>query len=448
MRKLSKEKAFGLAQQAALRHGGTFIEGQDWKGTRYRYFWNCALHGAFSTNFSHVVYSNNWCRKCQGLNSHKKHEVKRKELIGRKFGMRTILSFKLSGTGHNTETYFECKCHCGEINWVHAGNLRKNKSCLKCGLERTAEACRLTEDEVKVQLTNMGLTVGPRFKYNGGHLPLEDLFFKGRRVKKQFFSLQSAFKKTGLPVGFTQGSVQDSWLGFVCSLASNTFQAYAYPDSFGVLELDGYDLAINKAYEFNGSYYHKNRKSDDKKKQLCIDNGIELKVFEEKEHPKSRIDQAKLVLDFMYPYQVNSILDKLKEPGIDLIYQNWCDSQGLFDRKKAFQNLVKKDLTEKGPPIYGTPEMRRLMRVVSPKAKYYSQEIRDFAIKIGFIPNGPQKRLNHSRAMGIRPFKDQFGNTYQTTVDAGKAIGVSSTMVSRVLKGQCKATRGFILSFV
>ena len=64
------------------------------------------------------------------------------------------------------------------------------------------------------------------------------------------------------------------------------------------------------------------------------------------------------------------------------------------------------------------------------------------------IPISDDTRAKMSRSRGGRPFVDGTGRMFNTTREAGKALGISHGCVSSVLKGEQKQHRGHVFRFV
>lgn len=444
-KKITAEDGLKRCHEKAMARNGQLLS-NEWVSSHFKLQWKCERNHIFFADYNHVVSGNTWCPKCIGRLS-AEERLSQMRVISKNKGLELIEPVIWNGI------YGRHLIKCLKHDYIYetdANNLiNSDHGCYKCGREIVDSASTYTQEEAKNILESMGLKCGLNFKYSGSRRAPNDVYFRGRLVKKTFNNMRIAYKLTGLPVGFVQGSAQDSWLGFVCSLASDSFIPYYKFSKNSNQEFDGYDPILKKAYEFNGSFWHKNNKYDWKKAKFAKESNIQLKIIDELEFPESKLEQAKLVLEWMYPEKINAVIELLNTPDIEIQYQNWCDNQGLFDRKKAAQEIVKKDLLENGLPLHNSYRGRRLSRFISPKLKYFSQEIRELAIKLGHTEfNSKQRFINHSRALGIKPFKDQYGNVYQTASEAAVKIGVSNCLISKVLSGKSKHTRGYKLEFL
>lgn len=129
---MSSGEGLELAEKTASSHGGLFPEGQEWKGTQKKYKWICNIHGEFTMKFANATSTKQWCNPCSDLNSHEKNEEDRKGMIGKRFGMLTVLNYELRNEALPA-AYYECKCDCGEVNWVFVGNLKRGNHSTSCG---------------------------------------------------------------------------------------------------------------------------------------------------------------------------------------------------------------------------------------------------------------------------------------------------------------------------
>ena len=340
---------------------------------------------------------------------------------------------------------------CGIEFKTRLSNVKRGAGCPNCYNQRRGESLKLTSDEVKDRLIKMGVTIGPNFKYNGLEKQIEDIYFNNRKLLGRLGNIEKFYKTTGFPIGFNKGySTADSWLGFVCSLASFTFKAYAYLPWMNGKELDGFDSIIKKAWEYNGAYWHKNKEQKDKFKiERCLENKIELLVIDESRFPKDRINQAKVVINFMYPDLTDVVIDQLKQPNVNALYHEWCRLNFLFDRIGQMQKLVKEYLLK-----FGLPDIKqkiwadRLAYAVQPSSKYYSHEIQELAQSLGY---GSRKRtLKDGRGLRvtINRFSDENWNIYQNQSDAARRLKISSSNVSLILSGKIKQCHGHTFKYI
>ena len=269
--------------------------------------------------------------------------------------------------------------------------------CGKCGTITTHNKQKLTDEEVKIQLLSMGFTIGSNFKYLDGYTPIEGAFLNGKEYRRRLYSFRDKFKLIGHPVGFACGSIDDSWIGFICSLVSPSSEYLCKPDFLNGRELDVYDHINNMAFEFDGPYHDelssKTKLSSDVKIKICKEMKIDLIVINWKDWPKNRTKQTELILNH-YKNKggldiINKIIHSVDERQLDPQYHLWCKEKGLFDRIKFYQEKVKQELLTKGLPkgSWPSPAHSRLGQVVWPSSKYFSQEILELSIKMGYKPN-------------------------------------------------------------
>lgn len=184
------------------------------------------------------------------------------------------------------------------------------------------------------------------------------------------------------------------------------------------------------------------------------------------ERPKRHSHSSELVLDKAYKGNwIRSLLKKDLKPIIGIIQTfnvetdlnaaemywikyfrdqgcglvNSTDGGGgRFGYKVSEETKRKISEAQKGKPKVLTEEIRKKLsegrkgKVAHNKGKHSSYET----------------RLKISRIQGGKPFKDQFGNIYQTQVEAAEKIGCSQSNVWRILMGLRKTIKGFAFRYI
>ncbi|HVT62250.1 MAG TPA: hypothetical protein VHD33_02030, partial [Legionellaceae bacterium] len=126
-----------------------------------------------------------------------------------------------------------------------------------------------------------------------------------------------------------------------------------------------------------------------RKVELCKENGIKLIVFGWRNYPKDRIKQTIFILDALaeiVQFNRYHLLKEVNENLLDGVFKEWCNNQGLFNGIEHYQNAVKEEILTRGVLTRAEDSSfaSRIGNVCNPKGRYFSQEIRDMAISLGY----------------------------------------------------------------
>jgi very-short-patch-repair endonuclease len=99
-------------------------------------------------------FLNKKIRSCGCLKKETPHRVLKKDRIGQRFGLLTVLEEDKTKTTKGSRTYYKCKCDCGNTTTVHtsqlAMELTRSCGCLKGNISET-----LTQREIKEEFKGL-----------------------------------------------------------------------------------------------------------------------------------------------------------------------------------------------------------------------------------------------------------------------------------------------------
>jgi predicted nucleic acid-binding Zn ribbon protein len=251
----------------------------DKKKQRIYYYHECEICG---TPFISDSNKQRFCkRKCSNIYNNKSKRLKYndvKEFIENK-------GYTLLSKSYTLKDKLTVRCPMGHEYNVAFGNFRTGKRCPVCN-----GGVSITYDYVKEQIEKEGYRLLSN-EYINAHKKLEIECPKGHKYKVIWNAFQQG-SRCPVCVAISNSSKMECELyNFVKNITTedviaNNIKQILNPVTNRYLELDIWIPSLRKAIEFNGEYWHSKKKVMDRdiiKKQVCMENNIELMVVEEKE---------------------------------------------------------------------------------------------------------------------------------------------------------------------
>ncbi|KFZ25606.1 MAG: hypothetical protein KQ78_02198 [Candidatus Izimaplasma bacterium HR2] len=243
-----------------------------YKGTKTKVKLRCSRNHIWEVK-PNTFKTGKRCIKCAGL-CPIQAEKEFKELL-------VSVGYELLSEYKNVATKVKIRCNKGHEYEVRPNNFKKGRRCPRCPIIQASK-------EFKELVESMG------YKLLSEYIDTKTKLKLRCKEGHEYSVTPSSFKQgSRCPICFERRSQKEiDILNYVKSsineeVISSDRTQIINPRTGNYLELDIWIPELNKAIEFNGTYWHSSEYSiykDEIKREYCNANGIDLKVIEEFEY--------------------------------------------------------------------------------------------------------------------------------------------------------------------
>jgi ribosomal protein S27E len=256
---------------------------EEYKNSRVKLKLKCPNGHVYNTRFD-TFKSGGRCKKC--LNERRKLVYEDVKEYIESFGY-TLLSTEYK----TAKSYLKVKCPNGHEYKVKYNNFKQGQRCLQCFYEDM----KLTYEDVKKYIENCGFVLKSK-EYISSDSLLEIECTEGHIFEICWNNFQQRKRCPICNLSKITSIAEKEICEYVkelinCEVEENNRTQIINPFTKHNLELDIWIPELNKAIEYNGTYWHSNKYSKFKDKikiKQCKQKGIDLLVIEEQDYIENK----------------------------------------------------------------------------------------------------------------------------------------------------------------